>query len=71
MVCTMLLNRRRAKPNASPNLKQRYAPNFMPIVEKEMNKKGDFLVDFEEKVFPDVKAAPGGKGARDVSHRCL
>jgi uncharacterized repeat protein (TIGR04044 family) len=33
----------------------------MPAVEKEMNKKGDFLVDYEEKVFPDVKAEPGEK----------
>src|ERR1700712_418880 len=34
---------------------------LMPKVEKEMNKKGDFLVDYEEKVFPDVKADPGEK----------
>src|SRR5260370_17039801 len=33
----------------------------MPAVAKEMNKKGDFLVDYEEKVFPDVKADPGEK----------
>ena len=33
----------------------------MPTVEKEMNKSGDFLVDYEEKVFPDVKADPGEK----------
>ncbi len=33
----------------------------MPKVEKEMNKAGDFLVDYEEKVFPDVKADPGEK----------
>ena len=35
--------------------------NVMPKVEKEMNKPGDFLVDYEEKVFPDVKAEPGEK----------
>ena len=33
----------------------------MPKVEKEMHKAGDFLVDYEEKVFPDVKADPGEK----------
>ena len=33
----------------------------MPAVAKDMNKKGDFLVDYEEKVFPDVKAEPGEK----------
>ena len=33
----------------------------MPKVEREMNKPGDFLVDYEEKVFPDVKADPGEK----------
>ena len=33
----------------------------MPKVEKELHKAGDFLVDYEEKVFPDVKADPGEK----------
>lgn len=33
----------------------------MPTVEKVPNKSGDFLVDYEEKVFPDVKAEPGEK----------
>jgi len=33
----------------------------MPTVEREMNKAGDYLVDYEEKVFPDVKADPGEK----------
>ncbi len=33
----------------------------MPKVEREANKKGDFLVDYEEKVFEDVKATPGQK----------
>ena len=33
----------------------------MPIIEREMNKPGDVLVDYEQKVFPDVKADPGEK----------
>ncbi len=33
----------------------------MPAVEYPMHKKGDFLVDYEEKVFEDVKAEPGEK----------
>ena len=33
----------------------------MPKVEKELHKAGDFLVDYEEKVFPDIKADPGEK----------
>jgi uncharacterized repeat protein (TIGR04044 family) len=33
----------------------------MPKVTKAANHKGEFLVDFEEKVFEDVKAAPGEK----------
>ncbi len=33
----------------------------MPKVTKPANQKGDFLVDYEEKVFPDVKADPGEK----------
>ena len=33
----------------------------MPKVEAPMNKTGDFLVDYEEKVFEDVKAEPGEK----------
>jgi uncharacterized repeat protein (TIGR04044 family) len=33
----------------------------MPAVTKEPNKPGDFLVDYEEKVFEDVKAKPGEK----------
>ena len=33
----------------------------MPAVNREHNKKGDFLVDYEEKVFEDVKAEPGQK----------
>jgi len=33
----------------------------MPAVERTPNKPGDFLVDYEEKVFEDVKAEPGEK----------
>jgi len=33
----------------------------MPVVEKAPNKTGDFLVDYEQKVFEDVKADPGEK----------
>lgn len=33
----------------------------MPTVEKVPHKSGDFLVNYEEKVFPDVKADPGEK----------
>ena len=33
----------------------------MPVVQKEPHQKGDYLVDYEEKVFEDVKAEPGQK----------
>ena len=33
----------------------------MPAVDRPANQPGDFLVDYEEKVFPDVKAEPGEK----------
>lgn len=33
----------------------------MPAVDKPMHKNGDYFVDYEEKVFDDVKAAPGQK----------
>lgn len=33
----------------------------MPAVNREMNKDGDYLVDYEQKVFEDVKANPGEK----------
>jgi uncharacterized repeat protein (TIGR04044 family) len=33
----------------------------MPEVAREFNKKGDFLVDYEEKVFEDVQAEDGEK----------
>jgi uncharacterized repeat protein (TIGR04044 family) len=35
--------------------------HLMPKVEKLPNATGDHLVDYEEKVFEDVKAAPGEK----------
>jgi uncharacterized repeat protein (TIGR04044 family) len=33
----------------------------MPVVDHPNHKKGDFLVDYENKVFEDVKADPGEK----------
>src|SRR3954463_11539528 len=33
----------------------------MPKVQAPMHKKGDILVDYEQKVFEDVKAKPGEK----------
>ena len=33
----------------------------MPAVDIPQHKKGDYLVDYEEKVFEDVKAEPGEK----------
>ena len=33
----------------------------MPVVRKPAHEKGDYLVDYEEKVFEDVKAGPGEK----------
>ena len=33
----------------------------MPAVDIPHHKKGDYLVDYEEKVFEDVKAEPGEK----------
>ena len=33
----------------------------MPKVQQAANKTGDYLVDYEEKVFEDVKAKPGEK----------
>ncbi len=35
--------------------------NDMPKVDLPMHKDGDFLVDYEEKVFEDVQANPGDK----------
>src|SRR5437879_4162613 len=33
----------------------------MPAISKPAHEKGDFFVDYEEKVFEDVKALPGEK----------
>lgn len=33
----------------------------MPAVEKPLHQDGDYLVDYEEKVFEDVQAPPGAK----------
>jgi len=44
-----------------PKIEPPKTDHSMPTVEKELNKKGDFLVDYEEKVFPDIKADPGEK----------
>src|SRR6266436_674161 len=33
----------------------------MPAIDRPKHQKGDFYVDYEEKVFEDVKAAPGEK----------
>jgi uncharacterized repeat protein (TIGR04044 family) len=35
--------------------------NTMPVVTKAPHEIGEFLVDYEEKVFEDVKASPGEK----------
>ena len=40
----------------------------MPKVEAPMNKTGDFLVDYEEKVFEDVKASPGEKAEQGEAY---
>src|SRR6201988_5438943 len=51
----------REHPSRFANIESTDRPTYMPAVAKDMNKKGDFLVDYEEKVFPDVKADPGEK----------
>ena len=33
----------------------------MPAITNPQHKEGDYLVDYEEKVFEDVKADPGEK----------
>jgi uncharacterized repeat protein (TIGR04044 family) len=49
-------------PLTSPNFfSLPHAGAVMPKVTKPANQKGDFLVDYEEKVFEDVKAEPGEK----------
>ena len=49
----------RATVSAVPPLIRPLLP--MPEVTRPANQPGDFLVDYEEKVFPDVKAEPGEK----------
>src|SRR5579871_1053486 len=47
---------------AHPNQNQSTKPETpMPKVEAPLHKPGDFLVDYEEKVFEDVKAKEGEK----------
>jgi len=38
-----------------------HSKTFMPAVSRPSNQPGEHLVDYEEKVFPDVKAEPGEK----------
>jgi uncharacterized repeat protein (TIGR04044 family) len=56
---------RLAKPLTWPTRRgRRQTPSeewTMPAVTMPAHKKGDYLVDYEEKVFPDVKADPGEK----------
>ena len=46
-------------PRIGSILIQATTSSKMPTVEKEMHKDGDFLVDYEEKVFEDYKAEEG------------
>jgi hypothetical protein len=39
----------------------------MPAVATAAHKKGDFFVDYEEKVFEDVKAQPGSRSGEYLS----
>ncbi len=50
--------RREERGNAQHELAYR---TFMPAVSRPSNQPGEHLVDYEEKVFPDVKAEPGEK----------
>src|SRR5262249_32579325 len=54
MVCSLLFS-----PCASSNLNERN--HHMPAVNLPAHKEGDYFVDYEEKVFEDVKAKPGEK----------
>src|SRR6202051_938153 len=45
----------------SPPLSREEGVQPTPAVTMPAHKKGDFLVDYEEKVFEDVKAEPGEK----------
>jgi uncharacterized repeat protein (TIGR04044 family) len=50
---------RRSSQSREPS--RSYGGTHMPKVQVAPNKTGDFLVDYEEKVFEDVKASPGEK----------
>jgi uncharacterized repeat protein (TIGR04044 family) len=52
-----------ADPHGRPQRKPANASKelTMPAVTMPAHKKGDYLVDYEEKVFEDVKAEPGEK----------
>jgi uncharacterized repeat protein (TIGR04044 family) len=52
--------RRRATTRHLP-FTQTTLESAMPAVNKPLHQKGDYLVDYEEKVFEDVKAEPGEK----------
>src|SRR6266705_4362620 len=56
MPCTAKLRRRPARAPAT--VSKEYT---MPAVTMPAHKKGDYLVDYEEKVFEDVKAKAGEK----------
>ena len=43
----------------------------MPKVTKPANVKGDFLVDYEEKVFEDVQSLAGRESPGHLPHRGL
>jgi uncharacterized repeat protein (TIGR04044 family) len=58
--CSLMVPAQRTSPvRLKPELFT--ATILMPKVEKELHKAGDYLVDYEEKVFPDVKADSGEK----------
>jgi uncharacterized repeat protein (TIGR04044 family) len=52
-----------APPATTPHFlfTQTTLESAMPAVNKPLHQKGDYLVDYEEKVFEDVKAEPGEK----------
>src|SRR6218665_1100741 len=52
------MRKRRAR---NPSIQRFPSESFMPKVTKAPNVTGDHLVDYEEKVFEDVKAEPGEK----------
>jgi uncharacterized repeat protein (TIGR04044 family) len=46
---------------ARPRFRDKRKERNMPAVTQPAHQKGDFLVDYEQKVFEDVKAKPGEK----------